>query len=410
MSLSLFNAPRALALVFAAGLLSGFGATAFAAPALAQAAPAEDPYGIGTSPVAPGTPDTGAVPPPAPGAVRADTARPAAPAPDTVPTLQMGRSTSDTVVPRAPRPRITRETTVNPMDVQRGSYRNPKKALFMSLVVPGLGQAYIGQSKFNYVRAALYFTADVTMGYLWYDYSVVKYDKKVKQYRAFADQHWRQASYEDKITEMVGTVTEQALFEQLNPSRANYCAAVQSDEGSGADLVSGCTRVWSQENADEINYTDFKTTYAGDVPGPATGARRAGFPGDVEFYEMIGRDQEFVFGWDDVAADPGRPVSASNPGFDLTDTSWVGVSANRDRYNSMRQTAKDYSRMQTWFLGGIVLNHIASAVDAAITARRHNRVLYEDGGARWYDKVNLDGGMAMDLGRPRTYLTAYLSF
>jgi hypothetical protein len=409
MSLSLFNAPRALALVFAAGLLSGFGATAFAAPALAQAEPAEDPYGIGTSPVAPGVPDTGAVPPPAPGAVRVDTARPVILAPDTVPTLQTGRSTSDTVVPRAPRPRITRETTVNPMDVQRGSYRNPKKALFMSLIVPGLGQAYIGQSTFNYVRAALYFTADVTMGYLWYDYSVVKYDKQVKQYRAFADQHWRQASYEDKITEMVGTVTDQTYFERFNPSRVNYCAAVQPNEGAGAALYSGCVSPYN--NAFDTEYANFKTTYAGDVDGQgnvdvaATAARRAAFPGDVEFYEMIGRDQEFLYGWDDALADPGVPT-----GFDLADTAWVGTSVNRDRYNAMRQTAKDYSRMQTWFLGGIVLNHIASAVDAAITARRHNRVLYEDGGARWYDKVNLDGGMAMDLGRPRTYLTAYLSF
>lgn len=410
MSFSPFNALRALAVVFASGLLSGFGTAAFAAPAaptVAQAAPAaaEDPYGIG-APSGAGTPDTGLAPsvavPVTP--VPPDTARPAPPAPDTVPSLQTGRSTSDTVVPRAPRPRITRETTVNPMNVHRGSYRNPKKALFMSLIVPGLGQAYIGQSKFNYIRAALYFTADVTMGYLWYDYSVVKYDKKVKQYRAFADQHWRQAAYEDKITEMVGTVTEQGLFEQLNPSRASYCAAVQSDEGPGADLVSGCTRVWSQQNQDDINYTNFKETYAGDVPGPATGARRAGFPGDVEFYEMIGRDQEFLYGWDDAPADPPSFVIAP------PDTAWLGTSANRDRYNSMRQTAKDYSRMQTWFLGGIVLNHIASAVDAAITARRHNRVLYEDGGARWYDKVNLDGGMAMDLGRPRTYLTAYLSF
>jgi hypothetical protein len=410
MSLLPFDAPRprALALVFASGLLSGFWA-----PAFAQAPAAEDPYGIG-APSGTGTPDTARTPPVAAPAAPAapDSARPAPIAPDTVQTtLQTGRATGDTVTPRAPRPRITRETTVNPMDMHRGSYRNPKKALFMSLIVPGLGQAYIGQSKFNYIRAALYLTADVTMGYLWYDYSVVKYDKKVKQYRAFADRHWSQPAYEGKITEMVGTVTEQTLFESFNPGRVNYCAAVQSrSTATGENQYAGCIAPWDETPTTEQNYSSFVSSTAGDDPTTAdglaaVGARRAGFPDDVGFYEMIGRDQEFLYGWDDALADPGVPT-----GFNPADTSWTGTSANRSSYNSMRQTAKDYSRMQTWFLGGIVLNHIASAVDAAITARRHNRVLYEDGGARWYDKVNLDGGMAMDLGRPRTYMTAYLSF
>ena len=369
-----------------------------AAPA-AQAAPEDDPYGIG-SPAA--TPDTTPPATPRTGSVAADRLKtPAAPAPVATP--------DTTPAPRAPRTRITRETTVNPMNENRGSYRNPKKALFMSLIVPGLGQAYIGQTKFNYIRAALYFTADVTMGYLWYDYSVVKYDKKVKQYRRFADEHWRQDRYEGKITEMIGTVSDQYYFERFNPSRASYCQSVLSNEGAGAELYKGCWQPYKDEFS--ANYTNFKTTYAGDydaqgnVNVAATGDRRASFPDDVAFYELIGRDQEFLFGCDDAQPDPSVPT-----GYNLTDTVWVGASVNREAYNGMRQTAKDYSRMQTWFLGGIVLNHIASAVDAALTARRHNRILYEDAGARLFDKVNLDGGMAMDLGRPRTYMTAYLSF
>jgi hypothetical protein len=374
--------------VFAAVVASGLLAAAYAAPVLAQATPSDDPYGIGTPSTAPDT--TRAVIP-----VRPDTTRPptrsvrtdtgsvpaaAAVAPDTAPT------------PRAARPRITRETTVNPMDVHRGRYRNPKKALFMSLIVPGLGQAYIGQSKFNYIRAALYFTADVTMGYLWYDYSVVKYDKQVKRYRTFADLHWRQSTYEDQITN-ASAVATQAAFENLNPNRVSYCAAVQGN-GSPTEtrLYTGCVEPWDRDpnKTTQQDYAAFKETFAGDVPGPGTGAR-----------------------WDDAAADPAFAAGASNPGYEIisdTSTIWRGVSANRNSYNSMRQTAKDYSRMQTWFLGGIVLNHIASAIDAAVTARRHNRVLYEEGGARWYDKINLDGGMAFDQGRPRTHMIAYLSF
>ncbi|MBR6918170.1 MAG: hypothetical protein IKN38_08305, partial [Clostridia bacterium] len=37
-----------------------------------------------------------------------------------------------------------------------------------------------------------------------------------------------------------------------------------------------------------------------------------------------------------------------------------------------------YADMQVWFIGGLILNHIVSAVDAAITANAHNKVLYEE--------------------------------
>ncbi len=374
---------KALALVFATSML-----------VMAQ----DDPYGVGT----PASP--------------ADTLRPAPVQTDPASTPVAAETPVDTTpAPKAPRTRITRETTVNPMDVHRGSYRNPKKALFMSLIVPGLGQAYIGQTKFNYIRAAGYFTAEVTMGLLWYQFSVVKYDRKVKQYRTFADLHWSQAGYEQKITD-VSDIATQASFELLNPGRVSYCASVQRNISTTEQrLYRGCVEPYDRDpnHTTQQDYNSFKATLAGDVPGPNTGARRNAFPDDVAFYEMIGANQEFLFGWDDVVADPAFAAGASNPGYEIlgdTSASWIGVSANRDSYNSMRQSAKDYSRMQAWFFGGIVLNHIASAVDAAITARRHNRILYEDGEARWFDKINLDGGMAFDQGRPRTHMIAYLSF
>lgn len=117
----------------------------------------------------------------------------------------------------------------------------------------------------------------------------------------------------------------------------------------------------------------------------------------MEFYALVGAYQEFIAGWDDAMS-----VAYSDSGI-------TGESANRDVYNAMRRKAQDYSKMQAWFIGGLVLNHIASAVDAALTARHHNRVLYE-GEARWYDRVNLDGGLAFDRGRPMTHLSARLSF
>jgi hypothetical protein len=234
---------------------------------------------------------------------------------------------------------------------------------------------------------------------LWYNYSVVKYDRQVKNYRAFANEHWSQKQYEDSVASFAANVSDVFIFERLNPARGAYCNAVQaSNTITGAKYLAACSEPYN--DAIVGDYEAFRTTF-GDDPVADRPTRRAGFPDPVSFYELIGANREFIFGWDD-ALGAGYAVTGS-------DTAVMGSSANRDIYNSMRQKAKDYSRMQTWFLGGIVLNHIASAVDAALTARRHNRILYQ-GEARWYDRVNLDGGLAFDEGRPRTQLTASLSF
>lgn len=394
---SISSLSRVLSLAVAVGAVCAFArpvaepdfeAALRAAPRLAQAG--SDPYGI-DAPSTPSTPSTPATP--------ADTT-PAVvpPAPVTPAPVATPVPPADTT-PRAPRPRLTRETTINPMDVRKGSYRNPKKALFMSLVVPGLGQAYIGQSAFTYARGAAYFATDVTLGLLWYNFSVVKYDKQVKTYRAYADEHWSQKTYEDSVALFASGNVDQFLFDRFNPARGTYCTAVQ--DGStpiSARFLKGCQTPYSDDQTVVVDYDAFRNSIGND-PAAGRSARRAAFPDPVSFYEAIGANKEFIFGWDD----------AIGAGFDLSDSTIGGASAHRDTYNGMRQKAKDYSRMQTWFIGGIVLNHIASAVDAALTARRHNRVLYQ-GESRWYDRVNLDGGMAFDEGRPRTQLTASLTF
>lgn len=298
---------------------------------------------------------------------------------------------------RTPRARISRETTVSPLDTDRGEYRNPKKALFLSLVVPGLGQAYVGQSTFNYVRAAVYFGTEVTLGVLWYQFTVVKYDREVKRFRRLADEHWDQGTYEDEVAGL--PQNDAVLFETLNPSRGVYCDAVQPGSPTSG-LNQGCREPYNTEDAEvQSDYSTFRETMSDDTSAAARADRRADFPSPVNFYEAIGQHQEFIFGWSDASGDA----------YDLSDSTVTGTSAHRDRYNAIRQQAQDYSRMQAWFIGGIILNHIASAVDAALTARRFNRGLYE-AEARWYDRVNLDGGLAFDAGNPRTHMTARLSF
>ena len=70
----------------------------------------------------------------------------------------------------------------------------------------------------------------------------------------------------------------------------------------------------------------------------------------------------------------------------------LGSSSHMKEYRSMRSKANDYADMQAWFFGGIILNHIVSAVDAAFTANSHNKALYSED-VSWYDRLHFDSYM-----------------
>jgi hypothetical protein len=294
---------------------------------------------------------------------------------------------------------------VNTIDQLKGRYRSPKKALFMSLIVPGLGQAYVGQSWFNYARGAAYFLGDVALAYGWHYYVGVKQDREIGKYQAFADKNWRQWKYEDSV---------QAYKEKskdLNRHRESYCDAVQSRGSEKGDLLYGGCLEPDKSN----QYASFKNEYKDTGTAAEVGALRAGFPNSQQFYEMIGKENEFITGWLDAPAmkmGDSAWYAVNDSGTVVLDNAGRQVFASTEfqkRYIGMRAQANDYARMQAWFLGGMVVNHIVSAVDAALTARYHNKALYQSE-TSWYDRLHLDSRIAWDGLAPIPTVTASFTF
>lgn len=305
------------------------------------------------------------------------------------------------------RQRIVRETTVNTIDEIKGKYRSPKKALFMSLVVPGLGQAYVGQHWANYARGAAYFLADVALVYGWHQYVGVKQDRQVDRYRAFADKNWRQYKYEDSIQ----VTPDLEDLEKRNAHRETYCEAVQERVSPrGQSLYNACKDPESEE------YDSFETTYDDrDWSDDSVSVLRRRFPNTLEFYEMIGKEQEFITGWLDadsvVMADTGFYAMGADGGalVDKFNNLVLATTPMQQEYIGMRAKANDYARMQAYFLGGLVINHIVSALDAALTAHYHNKALYQTE-VRWWNRLHLDSQMAWENFEPKPMVTAYLTF
>jgi hypothetical protein len=98
-----------------------------------------------------------------------------------------------------------------------------------------------------------------------------------------------------------------------------------------------------------------------------------------------------------------------NPLKDAHGLQVVATTLLQQQYVAMRDQANDYARMQAWFMGGMVVNHIVSAVDAALTAHYHNKSLYQTE-TSWYDRVRLNSEFAWDGYAPVPKVTASVTF
>ncbi len=273
---------------------------------------------------------------------------------------------------------------VNGIDEMKGRYKNPRKALFMSLVVPGSGQLYVGGSTFTNVRGGVYLALEAALWSGWYYFSVYKYDQQVSKYKKFAKEHYSIGRYERGMRDLYSAdaVNYEAEFRsRYLGSRESFCEAIYGDA-----KARGCFDRTTLYHND----ANFMTDFVNKPVKLGSEMKNVHFEDKAEVYSLIA-DASYVLGWDDVEK---VPVATS---LNLEDPSAskvsLGDSDNRDEYRSLRSKANDYADMQAWFFGGLILNHIISAVDAAFTANAHNKTLYQED-LSWYDHLHFDSGVS----------------
>lgn len=323
-----------------------------------------------------------------------------------------------------PAPAVSEEPIV-PYEDERGAgrklkndprahklYRSPRKAFFYSLVVPGAGQAWVGA----YVRAGLFVAAEAGLLYGWYDVSIRQAREKTRESERFADANWSTSRYESVRKRVYDSASQenQGQLAASMPYRDRYCQALYADDLN--TLRDACLEIPRDTNA---NYKNHVQTFADEGLGVAEihAKRVAGIKELPTFYERIGRDEEFVPGWRDATSDTVSARGLLTYVTSLTDqdpftipasTPW-GVSQMRAQYLGMRREADDLAATQGWFLGGLVVNHIVSAIDAALAAQRSNRKLYDEEKTSWIDGLHLQGGLAWANG-PATRADMFLDF
>ncbi len=274
---------------------------------------------------------------------------------------------------------------VNSIDEMKGRYKNPRKALFMSLLIPGSGQLYVGGSKFNYIRGGAYLALEALLWINWGYYSVHKYNKQVKRYKNYAKEHYSIGVYENAMRDLYNANADlygSTFANRYMGTRKSFCEAIYGSAGHDGCYHEDVQALFQNDEGHVGRFAKDPVLLGEEIENVGS------FSNSSEVFQLIA-DDNYILGWDDVE----NPTLAINLGLDESEVVPLGESKNQEEYRSMRSKANDYADMQAWFFGGLILNHIISAIDAAFTANAHNKELYQED-LSWYDNLHFDSGVS----------------
>lgn len=245
--------------------------------------------------------------------------------------------------------------------LQGAQKKNPLMAAGMSLLLPGAGQAYTG----NYWKTGIMVAVEAAAIAVAVLYTR-KGDDKTTEFQNYADAHWSAVRYAQWMN---------SHGEDYNLT-GNAGIVINSD----ASLPS-----WQRVSFAEINAWESQQ-------------KRLGFShmlpahGEQQFYELIGKYDQFKFGWDEYiygwAAD-GTPNSDDKNYFSIPQQ-MVSYSANRGKANDFYNTA-------AIAVGAIVVNHLASSLEAFFSTRSDNEHVVQSEIGFHLDQVGVHHGLATDL-------------
>lgn len=208
----------------------------------------------------------------------------------------------------------------------------------LSIVLPGAGQFYAK----SYWKSALFLAIEATAWTLAAVYDG-KGDEKTDFFEGLADQNWSVVRY--------GQYTEQHLTggRTFNWLVSNDAALPPWDRVDWGEL-NNMERAFSAQPGGGF--------YSHTLP------RRP----EQQYYELIGKYTQYNQGWND--ADPTLPPDYSVLNANLTPTFL--------HYSQLRGEANDYYSVAKTFVTVAIVNHVISAIDAALTASSYNRNLHAE--------------------------------
>jgi len=184
---------------------------------------------------------------------------------------------------------------------ESSSAKSSALAFGLSLLVPGAGQAYEGRWK----SALIFLGVEAASWTGWYIWREEGKDKE-REYKNFADEHWS--------------------LERFTGWQTNYCRNYSEREDTC--YISWWTHVLPKQK-------------------------------DQEYYEMIGKYDQFAAGWEDF---PEEWLSDPIPGDSLETFCKRWKNSLRERYEDMREESNRYLKRAGYMMGLVLVNRVISAI------------------------------------------------
>ena len=247
---------------------------------------------------------------------------------------------------------------------KKAVYKSPKKAMFLSLALPGAGQYYVGGKK-NYIKAALYSVADIGVLSAWVYLSGYKRGQKLDKAKEIALNHFSPYKNDAYV---------KGVYDHPDTDKTTFVEQHGDDQVVRKDYCEGFYREAGSKSCDKINLSwNDHLVNLGGAPLSIAQLRSQGRVVDLE--ELLGaiENQQFIAGWSDFVA--------TNNGYEV-----LGTSQNYSTYRDYRRDARDLAKLNVYFLSALVINRVVSAIDALMGARANNLALYENE-VSWLDKT-----------------------
>ena len=235
----------------------------------------------------------------------------------------------------------------SPADSSAASRKSPWLAGGLSLVLPGAGEFYTE----SYLKSAIFLAVEAGLWVLAYTYDK-KGDRQTDYFQDYANAHWSVVNY------------AQYALDHYAPAGGNYRPIIPGTEGYPP---------WMRVNWTELNRME------SDIGATASGMYYSHLlpPYNTQqYYELIGKYPQFNQGWSDAP-----------PAFTYGDP----LSAELTYYSGQRGQANTYYTTASTYVSLVLLNHVVSAVDAALSAGSYNRGLHASVGSQ---TVPVQGGYA----------------
>jgi len=226
--------------------------------------------------------------------------------------------------------------------------KSTRKAFFLSLLLPGLGETYVGSKR------GIFFFAVEALSWWMYTTNTNEGNDLEKDFRNFADNHW------------------------------HYTSTTASD---GSELDHNYWK-WLQyqfrqvNKPDDIDPYDYKLVNeqleatVENSNSPIFGHSVHSLPSTKtqQYYEMIGKYPQFVYGWEDVGNTEINPTIRDNEdninyGLRIEDVK----SPMRVKYEDMRDDSNQKLKAGQRGIHIMLISRVVSAIHAGRLAYKHNQ-------------------------------------